>query len=163
MSRYLQPVMMVSSKARTDGSADAVLPQMLYNGSTYDLQRGNIQGTILSSSARTATTVSATQTNYNHGGVLLTLNVTAASGTGGLVVRIYTIDPVSGAVISLNAAPTAVTATGITSYVLYPGALATGTTVTQTAAGVLPKTFYVQVTHGDSSSYTYSVGYQMIL
>lgn len=162
-STYSQFMELTGSPAKADGSPTPVIPPMMYNGSTYDIQRANLQGTLLPSASRTSTTVSATQTNYNHGGILLTLNVTAASGTGGLIVRIYTIDPVSGATISLNAAPTAVTANGTTTYLLYPGALNTNTTVTQIGGGALPRTFYVQVTHGDASSYTYSVGYQMIL
>src|SRR3990167_8842281 len=38
---------------------------MLYNGATVDLSRGNTEGTLLASAARTTSIQSATQTNYN--------------------------------------------------------------------------------------------------
>src|SRR5579871_3766078 len=84
---------------------------------------GNIQAetlnqdmTLLASAARTATTNSAPQTNQNARGVLVYLNVTAASGTGGLRLAVQAQDPVSGNYININLLPTAVTATGLTAY-----------------------------------------------
>jgi hypothetical protein len=124
--------------------------------------RGNTEGTILASAARTVNTSSAAQTNYNASGVLVTLNVTVASGTGGLTVRIYGIDPVSAAIYVLNAAPTAVTATGITGYELHPGSSAGATgNVQQRTAAMLPRNWFVFVAVGDASSYTYSIGYAL--
>jgi hypothetical protein len=88
------------------------------------------------------------------------LNVTAASGTGGLTVRIQAQDPVSGNWVSVNAAPTAVTATGTYFYQVYPGASAGAT---QTTSSVLSHTWRIQINVGDSSSYTYSLGASLIL
>lgn len=121
----------------------------------------NTQGTILPNAARTATTNSPVQTNYNARGVLVTLNVTAASGTGGLSLRIQVQDPVSGTFFNYNATPTAVTATGMYSYLVYPGV--SGGFTTQLSPVVLPRTWQISVSHGDGTSYTYSVGYQLIL
>jgi hypothetical protein len=74
-------------------------------------------------------------------------------------VRVQGKDPISGAYANINAAPTAVTATGMNLYVLYPGATAGGTQAFNT---ILPRTFRYSVAHGDSSSYTYSLGYCLI-
>ena len=143
------------------GVATAVIHALLWNGTSFDRSRSNEQGTLLASAARTATVTSSNHTNHNARGVLVTVNVTTASGTGGLTVRIQGIDPVAGTAFPLNTAPSAITATGLYSYLLYPGASGGGTT--QATALVLPRTWNVQVSAGDSSSYTYSVGYAQIL
>ena len=117
-------------------------------------------GTALASAARTATNTSSTFTNPGAVGVQLYLNVTAsAAGTGGLQVQVMAIDPVTRASLAITALPTAVTATGTTVLTLYPGAATSGT---QATAGALGRLWAVKVTHGDSTSYTYSVGYSYI-
>ena len=88
------------------------------------LGHGPVASIPSASAARTAQTDSANQTNRNARGVHLILNVTAASGTGGLQVRLLGVDPISSTVYALAAAPTAITATGISVYELYPGAAA---------------------------------------
>jgi hypothetical protein len=134
-----------------------------WNGAGWDKARNNQQGTLLASAARTATAASPDQTNHDGRGVVVFLNITAASGTGGLQVIVEGKDPVSGSYQQINATPAAVTATGFKSYVVYPGA-ASGPQgdVTQTTEQVLPRTWRVRVVHGDGSSYTYSVGYAVI-
>lgn len=111
--------------------------------------------------ARTATWTSKTFDAKTEAGILVVLDVTAASGTGGLTLRINAHDQASSQAVPLNAAPTAVTAVGTTSYALYPfGAVAGG--VTQATEFYLPRMFSISVTHGDSSSYTYSVGFCLL-
>lgn len=121
----------------------------------------NTQGTLLASAARTITITSPIQTNYNAKGIIVFLNVTAASGVGGLFTRVRVYDPVSNSAVYLNAQPAAVTATGMYTYVLYPGA--SGGAFTQITPAMLPRTWEVFVTPVDASSYTYSVGYSLIL
>jgi len=134
----------------------------LYNGTTFDIQQANTQGTLLASAARTATTLSANQINYNGKGVIFTLNITAASGTGGLTIVLHGVDPISGLNYDLNTAAAAITAQGEYAFVFYPGASGTSTYIKQTNSIVLPRTWNIGVGAGDSSSYTYSVGYQLI-
>lgn len=126
----------------------------------------NTQGTLAASAARTTPLTTATQTNKNAKGVMVTLNVTAV-GTGGLNLRIMAVDPVTGTAIALNATGTAVTATGEYAYLLYPGLATSGPVATtqlqQTTNAVLPRQWYVLVQTADGSSYTYSVGYSLIL
>lgn len=97
-------------------------------------------------------------------GILVVLDVTAASGTGGLSLRINAREPDSHAgtttpwTVALNTAPTPVTTTGGFTYTLYPWKAA-GPASTNF---YLPRTFSITVEHGDSSPYTYSIGYQLL-
>lgn len=110
---------------------------------------------------KTATWTSPTYEAKTEAGILVVLDVTAASGTGGLTLRINAHDQASSQAVALNAAPTAVTGTGTTSYALYPFGAVAGN-VTQATSFYLPRMFSITVTHGDSSSYTYSVGYCLL-
>lgn len=129
-----------------------------YNGSTWDRVRGNIEITVLASAARTSTTNSSDQTNHNGRGLQIVLSVTAASGAGGLTLDIQGKDSISGSYYKLTTSPTGVTATGLKIYNIYPGesAAASGDITARTSATV-PRTWRVAVTHGDASSYTYSI------
>jgi hypothetical protein len=155
--------------APNDGSNNAytgifsVTRGQLFNGSTWDMVRNNTQGTLLASQARTGTTVTPNQTNYNAKGVLVFLDVTVASGTGGLTVYFEMIDPVTGKTAILNATPAAITATGSYMFELYPGNNAASNDVKQRTAGALPRVWNVKISHGDGTTYTYSVGYANIL
>lgn len=110
---------------------------------------------------KTATWTSPTCKAETEAGILVVLDVTAASGTGGLTLRINAHDLAGSVAVPLNSAPTAVTGTGTTSYVLYPFGAVAGS-VTQATSFYLPRQFSITVTHGDSSSYTYSVGYCLL-
>jgi hypothetical protein len=131
-----------------DGSATDALP--------------NTEGTLLASALRTTTTQSPDQTNTNARGVQVTLNVTVGV-TLSLTLTIQAKDPVSGTYYDLNAAPTAVTGTGLTVYSLYPGVGAASGGVTQRTSAAVPKTWRVNVTHGNANNATYSVGYALIV
>jgi hypothetical protein len=119
------------------------------------------ESSVLDSGARTVTTTSGNQINTNSRCVTVFLNVTVASGTGGLTLRIVAVDPASGNSFFLNAAPTAVIATGQYAYVLGSGVTSSGGSIAQATAVPLPKTWRVSVVAGDSSSYTYSVSASM--
>lgn len=156
--------------SRSNG-LDWSVENYLFNGNTSDLERNNTQGTLLASAARTATTTSPIQTNYNAKGIALFLTVPAASGTGGLQPVIQAQDPVTGNWVTLTALPTAITAStlsGAVMYLYYPGITqatnyAGGVGVQQVVSTLLPRTFRAAVYHGDSSSYTYALGYALIL
>lgn len=138
---------------------------LLWNGASWDRQRGNTEGTLLSSAARTTTAFSSAMTNYNARGLLLHLSVTAASGTGGLTTKI--LASLNGAaVFYLAADATAVTSTGEYAYLLYPGA----SVAAPISSGLqkvwpigLPRSWQVWVVHGDASSYTYALHYGLVL
>lgn len=134
-----------------------------YNGSTWERQRQNTEATALTSAARTAATQSADITNHNARGILVWLNITAASGTGGLVLRVQAKGPTSGEYVNLNAATAALTATGTYTYLIYPGSGAAAGDINQVTSAPLPRTWRIAIAVGDASSYTYSVGYALTL
>ncbi len=138
---------------------------LMYNDGTqsYERVRNNTQGTLLASAARAAGTASPTMTNYNSRGVIVTLNVTAASGTGGLLLNVRGFDPVSGAWYRLTPDPSSVIAIGLYTYICYPGNPSSFSGGPSGAtSNPLPRIWYVNVYASDSSSYTYSIGYALI-
>lgn len=133
---------------------------------TADDMLGNTVVNALASAARTATTASATQTNYNARGIHVMLTVTVASGTGGL--QVYINGLLNAVPYNLTAAPTAITATGSYIYELYPGASAAAVgalsqQVVQRTAASLPRSFQINVVHNNATSYTYQLDYALIL
>lgn len=130
----------------------------LFNGTTWDRQRGNTELTLLASAARTATTASADQTNYNARGLHVAINVSAI-GTSNLTVTVQGKDPISGTYYTLLAGAN-ITTTGINILKIYPGitAVANGS-----AADILPRTFRVNCVKGDGSSWTYSVSASLVI
>jgi hypothetical protein len=84
------------------------------------------------------------------------LEVSVASGTGGLQVQLFANDfDIGNAYQAVNALPTAVTTAARFTYCIYPGAA--GGAYTQATSAGLPPYFTVKVTHVDASSYTYSL------
>lgn len=120
-------------------------------------------GTALASAARTTTTQSADIDTTGFRGIVVFLNVTAASGTGGLTMRVRGRDPVSTNFVALASVGSAVTAIGITALQFGGGGAVTSAGVTGGAmGGLLPDIIRIEVAHGDASSYTYSVGYCLV-
>lgn len=124
-----------------------------------------ISKTLLAAATRTTSAVSPVQANKNARGVLVVLLINSASGTGGLQVTVETYGP-SGENIRMNALPTAITVPGRYGFILYPGASATAiggsAGINQYTPAPLPYVWGVRVTHGDGSSYNYSVEYSYI-
>ena len=153
------------AKAVGVGDVNAILAG--FNGGTYDRWRNNEEAVLLASAARIATTLSPTQTNYNARGLFIGLEVTAASGTGGLIVHIQGLPTGFADIIRLNNDHALITTTGRYGFVLYPGIPSASTvvaaTVSQYAQGVLPRRWRVRVNHADGSSYTYLVIASLIL
>jgi hypothetical protein len=120
--------------------------------------------TLLPSAARTATTTSAIQKDAGQQCIRVYLNITVSvAGTGGLKVFVRGYDLTSGVPAQMNTGgAAAITATGIYVYELMPNASAAAGDVLETVGRVLPCVWDVQVTHGDGSSYTYSVGVEVM-
>lgn len=139
-----------------------VLP-FLFNGVTWDRNRNNVTATIFASAARTATANSTDQTNYNARGALLTLDITAASGTTPtLDITIEAKDPVSSFYIAiLSAAFAQKTTTGQDSLLLYPGITSSANRQILT---VLPRVWRAVATiAGTTPSFTFSLGCSYVL
>jgi hypothetical protein len=115
------------------------------------------QRVLLEPAARTATTACVQQVDKHHRSVRVYLNVTAASGTGGLKVLIRGYDKFGNPAALTGGGLTAITATGIYVYELMPYAGESVGAVQETQGRLLPVQWDVQVTHADGSSYTYSL------
>lgn len=151
----------------SNGNPVAVIGRhFTFNGTTWDRIRGNIEGTALASAARTAETDSADITVYNNVGIMVFLDITVASGTGGLQTVVQLKDPVSGNYVNGNVW-TAVTATGTRAHAHYPGAAdapaAAAGRISLADEQIVTRTMRIRVSPGDGSSYTYSVGYCLVV
>jgi hypothetical protein len=146
-------------------SANVVLESvgLLNQAGNIDRQRGNLDNIVIqASSAQTATQTSADQTNYNHRGIMLVVDVTNA-GTGSITPEIDFKDPVSGKYVSLLTASTPITSNGTYVYVIYPNAPAAAGAITQSYAFGLPRTFRTKITANNANSVTYSIGAILML
>ena len=149
---YVMPVTIVTAGNLDEEDGDALAPLSVV-ASNFPTQTQEIL--LLPSATRTATTVSDNIVNTQYRGILVFLRVTVASGTGGLTLRFSYRDPATGTLFNMNNAPTAVVAVGLTMLAVYPAI--SGTATTQANNMILPRNFSITVTHGDASSYTYSV------
>lgn len=120
-----------STVAATAGTADAVasttvqeIANSLFNGTTWDRQRGNFDtAAVVTLAAASAGGNSTDQINFNGRGLQLGINITALTGTSPtLTVTVQGKDAASGAYypILVSAVLAAVAFTQIT---VYPGAL----------------------------------------
>lgn len=130
------------------------------------LARRSVRATALASAARTASTSSSDLSTAGYSGLAIWINVTAASGTGGLTTYISTKDPVSG-IWCLSYVAAAPIITVRTTSILLGAGVSQGNNVTlptgQADRGTrLPQDVRISIIHGDTSSYTYSVGYELI-
>ena len=163
-----------AAAALSDSTANPTAPMvgaagMVYNGASFDRQRGNTEGTLLASAARTAFTQSAEQVNYNARGVNVWVYVTAKAASTTLDLYIASFDPVSGIVTyEARVLGWVATANSGQSLQLYPGATTLAATTygyqrIAREAGALSRRWYFQVVPSDANSVTYSAGYSYIV
>lgn len=163
-----------AAAALSDSTANPTAPMvgaagMVYNGASFDRQRGNTEGTLLASAARTAFTQSAEQVNYNARGVNVWVYVTAKAASTTLDLYIASFDPVSSIVTyEARVLGWVATANSGQSLQLYPGATTLAATTygyqrIAREAGALSRRWYFQVVPSDANSVTYSAGYSYIV
>lgn len=131
------------------------------DGTNIQAMKGNTEDTLMASAARTATTSSPNQVNYNARGVIVVMNITAVPGVDTVTLAIQGIDPASGNVYVISS-DAAIGETGLRQVLVYPGAGAE-VSMEKISPVPLPRTWRVAVTHSGSGSFTYSIGYQLIL
>ena len=125
-------------------------------------------GTLLASAARTTSTSCAEFDAAGYRGILVFLNVSAASGTGGLIVRVEHYDPVTGTWFSGPYVPSAPKTTTGTLLCMFGSGIAVGSNSSVNASltgyigAFLNSRMRVSVLASDASSYTYSVGFELI-
>ena len=117
----------------------------------------NVEGTALISAARTATVSSADITNLGGLGVTVVLDVTASASTPSVVLTIEGKDTLSGKYYNILTSAE-VTGASTNVYRVFPGLTASPNLI---VSSLIPKIFRVTVTHSDTDSITYSVGYSL--
>lgn len=160
--QVVRQVGMASAEAAADAVANiaAIIFQtggLVFNGTTWDRKRNNIQVSEKTSGSRTTTLTGNDTTNYNHRGMHLTVDVTTAS-SGAMLVAIQGKDAVSGKYYNVAATAT-LSATGTTILKVAPGISSGALSVND----VLPQTFRIVSTFSSVASVEYSLGYCLIL
>lgn len=121
--------------------------------------------TIFASAARTDTHSSQlyhnVDINTNVRGMLLTLDVTAATATPSVVMTVEWYDAASDSYETILTA-VAVTGIGKDSYLIYPESAAASGAITQVVNFPMPSVWRVTMTHADTDSITYSLGAMML-
>jgi len=134
---------------------EATVWPMLFNGATYDQKVNNAPITLLASAARTATTTSPDQTNYNARGVMLVFDVTAVPGGEETVMfKLYSKDALSGK-YNILFSGSALSTTGTRVYFFYPSIMSGLGDGQQDMP--LPRSWRIAISHSASGSFTYSV------
>lgn len=128
---------------------------------------GNAEGTLLANEARTTTTNAPVQTNANHRGVILTLNVLGNPGSSEtLTLLLQFRDPVTGSLdFPLAELITLPAVSGIYRLIIYP---VTSNAIDNPDYNVsyalpLPLQWSAQVKHSGTGSWIYSLGYSLIV
>jgi hypothetical protein len=124
---------------------------------------------LLPSLPRTATVSSGPQKDAQGARALRAyLNVTDASGDGGLTVVFNGIDPVSGNPVALSAGGVPVLAPGTYAYEMTPfvsqdslGNLIAGN-ILESVSRAVPYVWSISVLHANDSPYTYSLGVEVL-
>ena len=156
-----------SNAAAVGSSADASSNQQalyvasrpeLYNGSTFDRVRTNVDQTVgITASGVTTTQTGADQTNYNGRGAVVVLDMTTV-GTGSVTLSVQGKDVASGKYYTIITGAAVVTnSTNV--YRIYPGLTAVANT---TVSDILPRTWRVVVTANNANATTYTVGASVI-
>ena len=134
-----------------------------FNGTTWDGWKNNLEGTLLASAARTVTTYSTDQTNYNHKGTYLFVNVTAIGAAPSITVRLSMKDSISGLYSAISAISAPITAVGTYVIALHPALIDTAGTFHLACDALLPRTWRLRIAHANTDSITYSISYQSIV
>lgn len=149
----------VASAAGADATANPTTTGVrgfgyLYNGSTWDRARNNVEATLLASAARTTTQTSADITTYDAKKLIVVLDMTSV-GTGSVTVSIDGKDSASGKYYNILTG-VAITTNSTNRYRVGETLAAVANSVAQ---DYLPRVIRIVVTANNANSATYSVGY----
>jgi len=146
----------------TSGSGLETALCMDYNGTGFDRRRNNVDFTssaVVVNGASAQTLNGPAQTNFNHKGVQLGLNVTQISASTSITFTIQGQDAVSGAWYSILSSA-AISTVSFARLTVYPGV----TTAANAAANdVLPRTWRVVATISGPGTATATVGASVIV
>jgi hypothetical protein len=146
-----------SARTVPDGDAGANIQagsKHQFNGTSWDRERGNYDVSILASAARTAALNSAIQTNYNNGGVIIVITVSAKAAATTLDVHLRANGVSTPMTVGIaTAIPAAVgTAYGI---MVHPGMV--NPAGVYMINGIVPRNWHLTIFPSDANSVTYQV------
>ncbi len=119
--------------------------------------RDNTETVLLASAARTTTTDSKDQINYNSNyGAILIVNVSEVTATPVLTPKLRLKDPISENYVDIWTAAATLTATGTTTYLFGLGGSGAAGDYTEATNLLLPRIFRFRMIHADADSATYS-------
>ncbi len=153
-----------ASPLSATGMINAGLP-FAFNGTNYDRNYNNTQGTLLASAARTSTTISPDATNFNAEGGFVSLLISAIpavpSSGSGLQLTVRGRDA-SGNYFNLTTQTGLLNAVGLYVLAIFPSASGTTDQIIQSTSQRIPRVYDVVVSAPTSDSYTYSLAYSLI-
>lgn len=135
----------------------------VFNESTADRVRGNTEITVLATASRTSSTNSADLTNYNHRGVIITLEVTTDPAGGETLQLIVEHKDGEGSNYEILLDDGANATPGTRSVIIYPGTAGSGNDIVSTSGYPLGRTWRVRVVHSAGGTWAYTVGASMVL
>lgn len=118
----------------------------------------NVEGTALTSSARTTTLSSSDLTNTHGKGIHIILDITDLANTPSITLKIEGKDTLSGKYYTILESAS-ITTVSVNIFKVHPNLTATTNLI---ANDIIPKTFRITMTHGNTDSITYSVGYSLV-
>lgn len=159
MLRAIDSIAADGITAPTSGNLSVAAFMFADNGTTKDRWRSNTESTLLVSAARTVTTVTATQTNYNGRGLTALLHVSAKAAATTLTVYLQELNVVTG-LFNTIAQSTAFAASAGSAYVVAfgPGIVSADYPSFGIGRSVyVPRTYVLVVEPSDANSVTYSL------
>jgi hypothetical protein len=144
----------------TNGSAGKLAnTPSLFNGTTWDRQRGNVDtSALITAAGATTSQTGADQVNYNGRCVVVVLDMTVV-GTGSVTLTIQGKDVASGKYYTLLAGAAVTT----NSTNVYEVCLGTTVAANASASRALPRTWRVITTANNANATTYTVGASVTL
>jgi hypothetical protein len=165
----VRPASFVDDSGGAQMSGMPVSADMQFNGAIWERVRGNVNTTLLASQSRGASTSSPIQTNHSGRGVIVFFELTTVPSGGSVRPYLYApASPYSVTASGLNwqlaPTPAPLTVPGPYAIEICPGSSAGATgSVTQRTAGLLPRSWFLYISHADSQLYTYSATYSVIV
>jgi len=133
-----------------------------FNGSSWDRLRNNQDLVLMSSLARTSSSQSAVQTNHNGNALIVVINVTAIDAGATLRPVICGYD-VNGKFYALHPSVTNITAVGQYVYMFSPNALDITGNIKSAYKTLIPRRFYLYMTHDQTGSITYDANCTLLV
>jgi hypothetical protein len=168
-THYADAITTANVQSVGDDGGTGILQQTashVFNGTTYDRQRGNTEITGLASAARTTDTNSAALTNYNGKGLAVLLDVTTNPGSAEtlqLIIQGQDAESTTWYDLTSDAAQTFGGGAGTRVHHVYPGIGSAAAGIDAATSVLLPRTYRVRVVHSAEGEWTYSVGVSVVL